>query len=324
MRKAFRFFLLLASLGVFAVAGVAGYSWLWYHGYGKEIAPVVLIKPGTGFRAIAEQLHQEGLIEYPLIYTAMVAYEGKQTQFKAGEYHIPYGASPQSITELLVKGESIIHSLTFPEGLNVDEVIALINADPRLTGGIEENIPEGSLMPDTYHFHRGDRRQSVIQRMQQAQITFLNEHWPNRDADLPYETLEEVITLASIVEKETGVDKERGRVAAVFVNRLRRNMPLQSDPTVVYGIEKEHGPMERQLLKKDLKQDHSHNTYTRPGLPPTPIANPGKDAIRAVLNPPETSELYFVATGKGGHYFAKSLKEHNRNVAKYRRELRAQ
>ena len=196
--------------------------------------------------------------------------------------------------------------------------------EERLKGAMPMGVVEGSLMPDTYHFHKGDSRQSVVDRMQQPMKQALAELWQQRQSGLPFKTKEEALVLASIVEKETGVDQERGRVAAIFINRLRKNMLLQSDPTVVYGIELENGPMERQLLKKDLAIDHPFNTYVHAGLPPAPIANPGRASIQAVLNPPKTDEYYFVATGRGGHYFSKTLAEHNRNVARYRAELRRQ
>ncbi|MCI5049528.1 MAG: endolytic transglycosylase MltG, partial [Rickettsiales bacterium] len=185
-------------------------------------------------------------------------------------------------------------------------------------------LQEGDLMPDTYFIHRGDTRESVVMRMKKSMQEFMDAQWASRQANLPLKNKQEAMVLASMIEKETGVDGERGRVASVFVNRLRKGMLLQSDPTVVYGIELKDGPMGRPLWLKDLKVDHPYNTYVHAGLPPKPIANPGKEAIKAALNPPQTNDFYFVATGSGGHFFAKTLAEHNRNVAKYRAVLKSQ
>lgn len=326
MKLLLRSFLLLFLLGILAAGSLAAFSYHWYHSKAvrADVTQTLLIAPGTGFKTITQKLTDSGLIDYPLIYQAMVVIEDKQRDMKAGEYVFSYGASPAEITNLLVKGESINHSLTFLEGLTTRDMLEQIAADDRLTGDIPKGIGEGTLMPDTYQFHRGDTRASLIATMQKTQQNFLNKIWENRAPNLPYTTKEKAIIMASVIERETGVSGERAKVAGVFVNRLRIGMMLQSDPTVVYGIELAAGKkMERQLFRGDLQRDHPHNTYTRTGLPPTPIANPSRAAIQAALNPEKTDAFYFVATGRGGHYFAKTLREHNQNVVKYKRTLRA-
>lgn len=325
MKRLVTIFITLLIFIFLGAAMTAGFAAYWFSSPGplKE-ERIIEIPPGTGFTSITQTLIQNEAINYELPFKAMAVWQGNQAKFKAGEYRIPPAASPRQIMEMLVKGESIIHSLTIPEGLTVKEISVLVTADKRLTGNLPENIKEGSLMPDTYYFHRSDSREDLIKRMQDAMTQALNSLWEKRAQNLPFQTPEEALVLATVVEKETGLDDERGRVAAVFVNRLRLGMPLQSDPTVVYGIERQDGPMNRPLLRRDLKRDHPYNTYIHSGLPKGPICNPGKESLEATLNPPFTNELYFVATGTGGHHFATNLKEHNANVARYRSQLRAQ
>ena len=287
----------------------------------KEIT--VVIPPGSGFRAITKELAQQGVIADPLIFQGMVMLNAQAKNFKAGEYAFAPHVTPKRVMDALVKGEVVTHAITIAEGLTTAEAMAIIAAEPLLSGTLPGGVAEGSLLPETYHFHREDSRALIVERMQKAQQKLLAKHWPARQQNLPYDTPEAALTLASIVEKETGVANERGRIAAVFVNRLRMGMPLQSDPTVIYGIELEKGePLGRPLWRKDLKIDHPYNTYVHGGLPPGPIANPGKAAILAVLNPPSSKELYFVATGNGGHHFAETLREHNANVARYKAVLK--
>ncbi len=325
MKRLFSFVLTLLLIGLVILVGAATYGWVWYSSYSDRTDMVVVaIPPGTGVHALTDLLVEAEVIDQPLLFKAAIVLSGSQSKLKAGEYEFPAQASPQTVLQKLIKGSTITHALTFPEGLTTAQMLTLVAQDPRLTGEIPEKVGEGRLMPDTYHFHRGDSRAAVVARMQKAMDEALAQAWESRTQDLPISTPEEALILASVVERETGVDDERPRVAAVFVNRLRLGMPLQSDPTVVYGIELAHGPMNRSLTRNDLKRDHAHNTYTRGGLPQGPIANPGKASIQATLNPPKTNELYFVATGTGGHHFATTLAEHNRNVARYRAIMRQQ
>jgi len=209
--------------------------------------------------------------------------------------------------------------ITIPEGLTSIEIFDLVSAAKDLSGELTVTAAEGSLMPETYSVTLGATRDAFVTRMAVAADAAKAELWPERAPDLPFDTWEEAVTLASIVEKETGVAAERGKVAGVFINRLRIGMRLQSDPTVIYGITQGSGPLGRKLRRSDLDTDTPYNSYTRAGLPPGPICNPGRAALKAVLNPVETDAFYFVADGTGGHAFARTLAEHNRNVAKWRK-----
>jgi UPF0755 protein len=237
---------------------------------------------------------------------------------KAGEYEFPAGASLVEVLAILRSGRVVVHRITVPEGWTSAQVVERVNAHPVLTGAILDHPPEGSLLPDTYVFQRGASRDSIIARMRQAQEALLDELWDKRVPDLPFRTKEEAVILASIVEKETAVAEERQQVAAVFVNRLRRNMRLQSDPTIIYGITGGERPLDRPIRRSDISETTPYNTYRIDGLPPTPIANPGREAIAAVLQPDTTDHLYFVADGSGGHAFARTLNEHNENVRRWR------
>ncbi len=221
------------------------------------------------------------------------------------------------------KGKSIDHKVTLPEGLTSQQIVERISANPDLKGDITEIPPEGTLLPDTYRFQIGDSRIDIIERMQVAHQKFLAKMWAERDPDIVVKTPEEAVILASIVEKETGRADERPRIAAVFENRLRKNMRLQSDPTIIYGLVGGKGVLDHPIQQDELERDTPYNTYKINGLPPTPIANPGRAAIEAVLKPAKTKDLYFVADGTGGHSFAPSLEEHNRNVVKWRQVERA-
>lgn len=322
-----RIFFVALSVGLVAVGG---FFWIYYEitGTGPLAQPATVIFPkGTGAREMAAQLEEAGVIRYapPLLLEAVR--QGRIHRFKAGEYEFPAGISVREIIEMLSAGRVVVHKITVPEGLAVQDVLALLEKEPLLTGEVtkEAAAPEGMLMPDTYHFERGEARASVLSRMRAAQEKALAALWEKRAENLPFSTPQEALTLASIVEKETGLREERGRVAAVFVNRLRLGMRLQADPTVAYGIVQEQGaPLGRALTIADLERPTPYNTYTIPGLPVGPICNPGRASIEAVLNPPATEELYFVALGdgSGGHRFARTLEEHNANVAAYRQALR--
>ena len=284
---------------------------------------VVVVPRGAGLAAIADDLAAAGVVGDARAFALGVRLFGDARALQAGEYAFAAGSSMKDAAELLASGHIVVHRLTVPEGLTSVEIVALLEAAEPLTGTIDAVPPDGALLPETYHFHRGDSRSVVLQRMAESMTEALAALWPQRSENLPLNTPEEAVVLASIVEKETGVDSERPLVAGVFVNRLRKGMPLQSDPTVVYGITLGKAPLGRSLTRKDLAAATPYNTYQIAGLPPAPIANPGRAALAAVLHPAETDYLYFVAAGDGGHAFAKSLAEHNSNVAKWRKHLRS-
>lgn len=314
---------LLAALALGA-GGYLAYRAAYAPGPSTENTVMVFNK-GKSVTTIAERLEEAGAIQYTELFKAAVRLRGLQDDLKAGEYEIPAGASIMEIIDLLVEGKSILHFFTSPEGLTTAQMIRLIEADETLTGEITVEPPEGSLLPETYAFSRGESRDDMIRRMIKAQGALLDALWDERAMELPISTREEAVILASIVEKETAVAEERGRVAGVFINRLRRGMRLESDPTIIYGLTQGE-PLGRGLRQSEIRSQTPYNTYVIRGLPPTPIANPGRDSIAAVLNPMETEDLFFVADGNGGHAFAKTLREHQRNVAAWRqieRERRA-
>jgi UPF0755 protein len=280
-----------------------------------------MVRPKAGANTIAGDLEANGLVSDAQLFRAGVQFYGNEGKLKAGEYAIPAGASMHQIMDILRSGKSILHSLTIPEGLTVAQAFARIAADDILVGGMPAEMPpEGSLAADTQRFTRGTTRQQVIDRMVAEQKKLVQEIWAKRAPDLPLKDVNEFVTLASIVEKETGVPEERPRVAAVFINRLKHHMRLQSDPTIIYGLFGGEGrPEGRPIFQSDKEKPTPYNTYVIDGLPPTPIANPGRAALEAVANPAKTDDLYFVADGTGGHAFAPTLAEHNQNVARWRR-----
>ena len=277
------------------------------------------VQSGDNLNVIATRLEQEDLISSQDLYRLLVSYEGNDTRLKAGEYKIPPNATMRDIMNIFVGGQSIQHKLTFAEGLTTGQIMDKIKVAPLLTGQLTEAPIEGSLMPETYLFESGTSRAAIIEQMQQAQDKFLANLWDTRDQDLPLENIDEVVILASIVEKETGVASERPEVAAVFINRIKKKMKLQSDPTIIYGITLGKYKLDRQLKKSEIKAKTPYNTYVIDRLPPTPIANPGRASILAVLNPAKVDYLYFVADGTGGHVFANNYKAHQKNV----KDLRA-
>lgn len=319
MQRSFIIFLLL----VLIAAGAAGFALVYDVSPNSNTqATTLIIRKGTPSPAIAQSLAGSGIIRYPYVFLALHYATGETRQFKAGEYVFEAGITPKDVARKLVAGDVVVHKITIPEGYNVREVKELLAAESVLEGDVPADVAEGSLLPETYHFTYGDTRAAVIKRMQTAMQEVLADSWSKRTEGLPFKSPQEALILASIVEKETGVESERARVAAVFINRLNRGMRLQTDPSVVYGIEQQTGTkMEQSLTYADLEKPTPYNTYVIDGLPPTPIANPGMEAIRAVMQPLKTDELYFVATGNGGHNFAKTLDEHNRNVAAYRKAL---
>ncbi len=292
----------------------------------SALAQTIDLPRGAGLRGIAQRLQAAGVLRYAKVFGLAVRISGKGRALKAGEYTFAAAISPRQVMELLIKGETVVHRLTIAEGLQTAQILAQVAAAPALNGALlPDNAPpppQGTLLPETYHFARGDSRADLIARMQRDQTRVLAEAWASRVPGLPFKTPEEALVLASIVEKETSLPAERRQVAGVFVNRLRRGMRLQSDPTVVFALSPD-GPLGRALTRADLKVAHPANTYVHKGLPPGPICHPGRAAIEAVLNPAATDELYFVADGTGGHVFATTLAEHNANVAKWRKLERA-
>jgi len=280
-----------------------------------------IVRAGAGTNEIAANLERNNVITDGRVFRVLSRVYLDGETLKAGEYEIKAGASMREIMELLKSGKSILYSVSVPEGLTVKQVFKRLTDDPVLEGDLPADLPaEGSLMTDTYKFSRGTKRADILHQMQDAQKSLIDQIWERRDNDLPIATREEFVTLASIVEKETGRADERPRVASVFINRLEKGMRLQSDPTIIYGIFGGEGkPADRPIFQSDLEKQTPFNTYIIKGLPPTPIANPGRAALEAVANPSRTPDLYFVADGTGGHVFAETLDEHNQNVRRWRK-----
>ena len=323
----------LLSLGVLVfviclAVTIGGYFWVQ-----NEIArpgpsmhaQTFIVKPGEGLSTIAQNLESAGLITDDRLLRVAFRLDPDTGSAKAGEYEIPAEASLADIKALLVAGDAILHRITIPEGLTVAQTFRLIEADQVLTGDLPETLPpEGSLLPDTYLFGRGMTRQALVDLMAAAQDDLLSELWPGRQTDLPIASPQEAVILASVVEKETGRPDERPQIAGLFVGRLKRGMRLESDPTTIYAVSRGEPLFNRQgqrrtLYRSELDDVNDWNTYQIDGLPKTPICNPGRDAIAAVLQPADTDYVFFVADGTGGHAFARTLAEHNRNVAAYRR-----
>lgn len=279
----------------------------------------LLIPKGSGTFEIAEQLDRAGVVSDEYMFAAAVAVIGRDGSLKAGEYQFTAGLPLRGVIELLQSGRTVVRRLTLPEGYTTAQILEALRAADGLFGEIEGKPAEGTLLPETYHYSWGDSRQALLDRMRAAMKKAADELWAKRDAGLPLKSREELVVLASIVERETGIAAERPRVAAVFVNRLRQGMKLQSDPTVIYGLSNGSGSIDRPLSKADLAARHPYNTYVIDALPPGPIANPGLASLQAVAHPADSDELFFVADGTGGHVFAKTLAEHNRNVARWRR-----
>src|SRR5262245_18018785 len=315
-------FLLTLIIGGIVIAGAVIY---WSYQDLQKPGPstadtTVVIESGTSVGGIARQLEEAGVIRDARTFYWRVRFLPQGQVLKAGEYKFPAAISAEEAMRQMIEGTVVQYSVTIPEGLTSVQILERIAAAPDLEGAVPTALPEeGSLLPETYQFNRGDTRAEIVARMTQAMDDAMAELWPKRARDLPLSTPQEAIILASIVEKETGVASERPRVAAVFINRLRQGIPLQSDPTIIYFLAGGKGPLERALTYDDLAKADPYNTYLNTGLPPGPIANPGRASLEAVLNPPETKDLYFVADGTGGHAFAETLEQHNKNVANWRK-----
>ncbi|MBB3032608.1 endolytic transglycosylase MltG [Alteriqipengyuania lutimaris] len=306
----------LAALLLIAVAVAGGwFAWGWYGPGPSEEETSFIVRSGSTLTSVAGDLEQEGLIGEQEAFLLRAKLLGSGDPIKAGEFLIEGGSSPAAILDTLQHGEVIRRFVTIPEGMPSILVFETLMAEDLLTGEIP--VPkEGSVLPDTYSFERGEDRAAVLARMQAAMRNYLAEAWPRRGDDIAVDSIEEAVTLASIVEKETGVARERRMVAGLYSNRVKEGMLLQADPTIIYPITKGK-PLGRRIRQSEIAAVNGYNTYTRTGLPEGPITNPGREAIAAVLNPEETEALYMVADGTGGHVFAETLAEHNENVAEW-------
>ncbi|UJW85727.1 endolytic transglycosylase MltG [Devosia sp. SL43] len=314
--------LTLLVLGLVVLGGGFLYVASQYYGDGPAAEPKTFrVESGNSLSTTANRLEEQGLISNSLIFSQFGGRVERNVVIKAGDFNIPAGASMADILKELTEGDPIRYAVTIPEGWTSWEVIQRLNGTSDLTGEVSSLPAEGSILPGSYDYTPGDTRQSVLDKMQTAMTTELAAVWAARDTTLPLETPEQLLVLASIVEKETGVASERPQVAAVFVNRLRDGMRLQSDPTIIYGITKGQSTLGRGLRRSEIEAQTPYNTYQIDGLPPTPIANPGIDALKAVANPDDHEYLYFVAKGalpSEGHVFAETYAEHQDNVARYR------
>jgi UPF0755 protein len=303
-----------------------GSAGAYYYGMQKIEAPgplqddkVVNIPSRAGMADIADTLQREGVIDNNrwAFIGAVIALKAR-TELKPGEYSFQKNASLRNVIATMVEGKVVQHSVTIPEGLTSEQIVGRLTDSDIFSGSINEIPREGTLLPETYKFPRGTTREQVIARMQQAQKRVVAEAWDHRSADIPIKSPEQLVTLASIVEKETGKADERSRVAAVYVNRLRQKMKLQSDPTIIYGLVGGKGTLGRPIKRSEITQPSPYNTYVVDGLPPGPIANPGRASLEAAANPARTRDLFFVADGTGGHAFTETYGEHQKNVAKLR------
>ncbi len=312
--------LTILIIGLVLFLGLILWGKAEYEAAGPLTAPLRFeVEKGEALGSVGEKLAESGAISDARLFRVAAKYTGQDAGLKFGEYEIGPGASMKDILALINKGGNVLRQIIVPEGWTSWQVVEMLNGREELSGEVAELPAEGSLAPAGYDFQRGDDRNALIKRMQAEQEKILAEAWATRAPNLPLRTPEDLLTLASIVEKETGVPEERGEVSAVFVNRLIRGMKLQTDPTVIYGVTGGKETLGRGLRASELAKITPYNTYAIVGLPPTPIANPGKAAIEAAAHPVESGFLYFVADGSGGHAFAKTLEEHNRNVVTWRR-----
>jgi UPF0755 protein len=310
-----------ATFSLFLIAALVA-AWSVFYAPGPAARggaehTIVTLPSGAGVGAIAATLKSAGVIRSTDMFKAAATLTGADRKLRAGEYEVPSRASLRSVLVLLVEGRVVRHYVTLPEGWSSAQAVDILDRQPLLTGTVEATPEEGTLWPETYEISRGETRASVLARMRVARDRNLDRLWAARGPSTVVRTKEEAVILASIVEKETAVAAERPRVAAVFTNRLRAGMRLESDPTIVYGITQGR-PLGRGIRRSELERETPWNTYRIDGLPPTPIANPGAEALAAVLNPPASDELFFVADGTGGHAFARTYDEHLANVARWR------
>lgn len=322
-------FSFICLIAVFAAAAAA-IGWLWMQHEMAKPGPslsetVFLVEPGEGVSTVANRLQREGIIRNADLVKIQVRIDGTESAIKSGEFTLPARMSMEDVLNALVDGKAVMHKVTLPEGRTTAQLITIIEANDLLAGEMPDPLPvEGELLPDTYLFQRGMKRTDLIARIRRSQDNLLDELWPKRQAGLPVKTREEAIILASVVERETGLAAERPEIAGLFTTRLLRGMRLESDPTIIYGISRgepllNKSGQRRTLYRSEIDKKTEWNTYQIDGLPKTPICNPGRDAIAAVLDPPKTKNIFFVADGKGGHLFAETLAQHNKNVRAYRR-----
>jgi len=309
MRRVLLLFLTLMALS-------AGFAWHLWQRPGPLAVETAVVVPRGGTDAIAAALRRAGAIDDPRLFAAASLLTRSAGPLRAGEFVFPARASLASVLDTLREARPVQRLLTIPEGLSARQITTLVDRAEGLTGETP-TIAEGGLLPETYAFTWGDTRVALVRRAEAAMVTALAEVWAQRDPNAPVANPREAVVLASIIERETARPEERARIGGVFANRLRRGMPLQSDPTVIYAVAA-GATFERALTRADLDREHPFNTYRARGLPPGPIAAPGRAALLAAVRPEATDALYFVADGAGGHAFAATLEEHNRNVARWR------
>ncbi|MDX1443663.1 MAG: endolytic transglycosylase MltG [Gammaproteobacteria bacterium] len=324
----------LVLLLVFSIsAALVAYGWMQWHRWHEAPLPidettVVQVAPGTALSRLAERLASDGIIESDMDLKILARLEEKAARIQAGEYRVEPGTTLAGLLDMMVSGEVLLHSLTIVEGMNFRELQQRVNAHGALAHELSEADgaavmaaigkpdmhPEGRFLPETYHFPRGLTDTEFYRRAAKALDEILAIEWENREDDLPYDSPYDALIMASIIEKETAIPEERDEIAGVFVRRLEKGMRLQTDPTVIYGLGEDYTG---DITYRNLRTDTPYNTYTRGGLPPTPIAMPGVDAIHAAMHPAEGDSLYFVATEGGRHHFSSTLEEHNRMVRKW-------
>ena len=320
MLSFFRWVLFFIALLVTVIGGALflGHSMLEAEGPLAKTTNV-LIPRGAGPATMAKILQEQGVISHPRLFRIALMVDPTPKPIKAGEYEMPPHISMARLVELLQSGKVVQRRLTIPEGSTTAEILDLVRKSDALSGEITVDVKEGDLLPETYFYSRDDTRDSVLLRMKEAMEKTLDEAWRKRAPGLPYANRRDALILASIIEKETSLAAERTKVAAVYINRLRLKMRLESDPTTIYGVTGGKGMQGRELTRADLQSSSPYNTYVAPGLPPGPICNPGRAAILAAVAPaPRERALYFVADGQGGHTFANTIYEHNRNVARWK------
>ena len=312
---------IFSVLVVIALAALIGFHYgnVWLNNAGPlQQDTLVMVPRGSGTGDIAEALYKSGAIDSTRFFKIAVVVKKARGKLQAGEYRVPARANVASIIDMMMAGKVVEHSITIPEGLTSEQIVQRLMDEELLTGNISQIPAEGTLLPETYKIVRGTSRESILARMEEAQQKLVDNLWANRAEGTPVRTPRELVTLASIVEKETALAAERPRVAAVFVNRLKKGIRLQSDPTIIYGLVGGKGSLGRPILRSEISKATPYNTYVIAALPPGPIGNPGRAALEAVARPLSADDLFFVADGTGGHVFAKTYEEHQRNVARWR------